>query len=227
MKRNSFILHTDSLDILSELTDEQAGALFKAISEYQRSGESSLEGIMKALFIPFKNQFDRDNEKYQKICERNKANGLGGGRPKSKETQSVTLDSQSNPEKPYNDSKNENENVVTIVTNRFDFFWSNFPPTRKGSKSKAESAYKSALKRDTEENILSGLKSYAESDEVSRGYAKGAAAWLNDDRWTSNYSRTPQGEKKTYSQTILSAKDKAIQMIREAEADDGIFTENF
>lgn len=63
MGRNSFIIHNDSLAVLSELTDEQAGVLFKAMYQYQKTGEITLDGIMKALFIPFKNQFDRDNEK--------------------------------------------------------------------------------------------------------------------------------------------------------------------
>lgn len=37
---------------------------------------------MKAVFIPFKNQFDRDLEKYQKKCEINKNNGKKWWRPK-------------------------------------------------------------------------------------------------------------------------------------------------
>lgn len=139
----------------------------------------------------------------------------------------VSNERAQNGHKPLEPMEPLEQDIITQPKNRFDEFWDIFPRQRRGAKDKAETAYRKAIKRDTEDNILSGLKSYAESDEVSRGYAKGAAAWLNDDRWTSNYSRTPQGEKKTYSQTILSAKDKAIQMIREAEADDGIFTENF
>ena len=33
--RKSFILHSDSLLILDELSNEQAGILFKAIKDYQ------------------------------------------------------------------------------------------------------------------------------------------------------------------------------------------------
>jgi len=32
--------------------------------------------------------------------------------------------------------------------------------------------------------FLEGVKNYVGSREVQDGYAKGAAAWLNDDRWT-------------------------------------------
>lgn len=117
MGKNSFILHTDSLDILSELTDEQAGLLFKAISKYQKTGETDLDGIMKALFIPFKNQFDRDSEKYQKICERNKSNGLNGGRPKENKAQNNPVgysETQPIPKKADsdNDSKSDSDNEL-------------------------------------------------------------------------------------------------------------------
>ena len=83
--KKSFILHADSLDILSELSDEQAGVLFKAINSYHSGKEVKLEGLMNAIFIQFKNQIDRDREKYEKRCKRNKANGSKGGRPKSED----------------------------------------------------------------------------------------------------------------------------------------------
>ena len=34
------------------------------------------------------------------------------------------------------------------------------------------------------------MLAYAASNEVRRGFAKGAAAWLNDDRWATD-DRTP------------------------------------
>lgn len=76
--------------------------------------------------------------------------------------------------------------------NRFEEFWEQFPRQRRGSKQKAQSAYDNAIERDTEDNIIDGVLRYAASDEVARGYAKGAQAWLNDDRWTSDYSIKPQ-----------------------------------
>lgn len=120
--RKSFIIHFDALDVLDELTDEQAGQLFKAISQYQKTGKNDLKGVMNAVFIPFKNQFDRDKEKYDSICERNKINGLKGGRPKPKETQKtqgVISGTQKNPNKPDNkndnDSKNKNDNKKEVM----------------------------------------------------------------------------------------------------------------
>lgn len=71
----------------------------------------------------------------------------------------------------------------------FPEFWEKFPSQRKGNKSKAEKAYRRAADRDSEGSILNGLISYCASDEVARGFAKGAEAWLNDDRWKNDYSK--------------------------------------
>ena len=76
-KRKSFILHIDSLGILDNLSDEQAGKLFKAIKSYQVDGELTTDEVIKLVFFPFKSQFERDNEKYKTICDRNKNNDKG------------------------------------------------------------------------------------------------------------------------------------------------------
>ena len=78
------VFYVDSLEVLDELTDEDAGKLFKAIKRYIECGEVELDGLLRAIFIPFKNQIERTNEKYKKICERNRANGRKGGRPPKK-----------------------------------------------------------------------------------------------------------------------------------------------
>ena len=76
------MLHLDSLCVLDDLTDEQAGKLFRAIREFNAGQEVELDPLLKIAFSPFKNQFIRDGVKYQAVIERNKANGAKGGRPK-------------------------------------------------------------------------------------------------------------------------------------------------
>lgn len=72
---------------------------------------------------------------------------------------------------------------------RWQDFKSVYPKARAGSWQKAEIAYRAAIKRGFDEDrIYAGAESYANSDEVVRGFAKGAAAWLNDDRFTNDYS---------------------------------------
>ena len=85
--KKSFLLHKDSLIILDEMTDAQAGQLFKAIKDYQNGSETNLDFGLKMAFAPFKNQFIRDNEKWQDKASVNRLNGKKGGRPKKpKET---------------------------------------------------------------------------------------------------------------------------------------------
>lgn len=73
-KRKSLILHFDSLEVLNELNNEQIANLFVAIRDYNLQKEVKLDWLMKAIFIPFKNQFDRDFEKYKKKCDINAEN---------------------------------------------------------------------------------------------------------------------------------------------------------
>ena len=105
MTRKSFILHIDSLGILNELTDEQAGQLFKLIYEYHNPNkpkQTQITQLVNLAFYPFKSQFERDNQTYNNVCERNKNNGLLGGRPKNK--------NPNKPKKADSDNKNKNDN---------------------------------------------------------------------------------------------------------------------
>ena len=101
--KKSFKLFYDSLDVLDELTDEQAGQLFKAIRSYEIDEIELLEGIMKAVFTPFKNNIDRGKEAYEKVVERNKANGLKGGRPITQDNPVGLNETQNNPQKADKD----------------------------------------------------------------------------------------------------------------------------
>lgn len=87
------------------------------------------------------------------------------------------------------------KNIYTPLNppDRFDEFWELFPRKRRGSREKAKQAYCKAIneQRATEENIINGVRAYQHSDEATKNggqFAKGCAAWLNDDRWTCDYS---------------------------------------
>lgn len=70
--RKSFVLHIDSLCVLDDLSDEQRGQLFYAIYQYQLGNEVEASPIVKIAFSQFKNQFNRDDEKYATLCEKNR-----------------------------------------------------------------------------------------------------------------------------------------------------------
>lgn len=76
--KKGFILYTDYYQYFKELTDEELGEVFRAVFEYQRGGEIKIfkQKYMHFLFILIKNNLDRDNDKYDKMCERNRQNAI-------------------------------------------------------------------------------------------------------------------------------------------------------
>lgn len=72
--KKSFILYTDQQEVVNSLTNEQAGKLLKAFFEYHTSNNVKLDNLLSLVFIPFKQTFTRDYEKWLKIANRNKEN---------------------------------------------------------------------------------------------------------------------------------------------------------
>lgn len=105
-----------------------------------------------------------------------------------------------------------------IQTNLFDQFWQIYPRQRRGSKDKALTAYKVAIRRgNTEQQILQGGKRYAASSDVARGYAKGCAAWLNDDGFNNEYQSVgAQGSTNSGSRRGFDALATAAAEIQES-----------
>jgi hypothetical protein len=115
MAKKSFLIHIDSLLVLNEMTDEQAGKLLKAIHAYHTGSQYETDLLTRVAFAPFKAQFDRDLESYEKTCERNKTNGAKGGRPKTEDNPTEPKETQkthsvnSEPKKPDNDNDKDSE----------------------------------------------------------------------------------------------------------------------
>lgn len=168
--KTGFILHFDSLNVLDELTNEQAGILFKAIRDYNLGKEPELDFAMRMAFLPFKNQFIRDGDKYEERCKTNKNNGLKGGRPrKAKETEKTELVNEE-PKKPYNknNNKNDNNNNIDSFQERVSKFlnWFNAEFTKHG---KPQSKFRT-LNNQTENNLKRLLDKYT-TEEWSHAFS--------------------------------------------------------
>ncbi len=73
--QKSFILHSDQIEIFENLSDEDAGKVIKEIYRYANYNKpTTLTGLLKTVFIPFKTALDRNGEKYERVCERNRKN---------------------------------------------------------------------------------------------------------------------------------------------------------
>ena len=74
-EQRGFIVYGDIKDILNELTDDQVAQLFRGMVNYFVDGKDpKFTGILKYVFIPIKQQMDRNADKYEKRCEKNREN---------------------------------------------------------------------------------------------------------------------------------------------------------
>lgn len=72
---DSFILYTSDYQLIQGLTDEQLGQLTRALFIYARDGKTiKLEPVVRMAFVFIKDKIDRNQTKYQKKCERLRAN---------------------------------------------------------------------------------------------------------------------------------------------------------
>ena len=71
--QKGFVVYGDIEETLDELTDEQVAKLFRGMVSYFNTGkEPKFSGLMKMVFIPIRQQMDRDTDKYEKKCEKNR-----------------------------------------------------------------------------------------------------------------------------------------------------------
>ena len=134
-EKKSFILYTDNSKIISKLSDEQAGILFKLIFKYADGEQVDADDpIIDIVFTTIQMQMDRDNEKWDKIKEKRSQAGKKGGRPKKDVKETLTKKANAFSEKQTkakkavnvnvngNVSVNENVNVISLEEKNKKFF---------------------------------------------------------------------------------------------------------
>nr|DAD95773.1 MAG TPA: hypothetical protein [Siphoviridae sp. cthh925] len=88
--KKSFVMYLDYEEHFNLLSDEELGMLVRTIMEYEKTRKiPQLEGMTKMAFSFIKAQLDRDREKYEKKCQKNRENGAKGGRPKKNQTDNI------------------------------------------------------------------------------------------------------------------------------------------
>ena len=74
-EQKGFVVYGDIEESLDELTDEQVAKLFRGMVNYFNTGKDpKFTGVLKLAFIPIRQQMDRDVDKYEKKCQKNKEN---------------------------------------------------------------------------------------------------------------------------------------------------------
>jgi hypothetical protein len=119
--KKSFVLYCDSLEILSELADEDAGKLFKIIHQYVTDKDPEInDPLLKIAFLPIKMQLKRDLKKWNNTREKRSEAGKLGGRPKKQDKAkkaNALFDNQKKKDKAKK-AVNVNDNVNVINNNK-------------------------------------------------------------------------------------------------------------
>jgi hypothetical protein len=192
--RKSFILHHDSLNVLDDLTDDQAGLLFKAIKAYHLGDELTLDVLTNIAMSPFRNQFDRDALKYEKLCEKNRliaetryntksTTGKAGNHSLPQVTKSTDNDSKSDSKSK---SDNDSDSKKEVTNDRFAEFWDLYGKKTDSSKCKTKFA---RLTKTEIELLFEKLPAYIKSTP-DKQYRKNPITWLNGKCWNDEIMQT-------------------------------------
>lgn len=165
-----FLLYNDYQETLSSLSDEEVGKLIRAIFEYEIDGVVPvLEKTLMMAFNFIKVDLDRNNNKYDSICERNRINGKKGGRPKNNPNNPVgileTQITQSNPKKlkktktklKENNKETNKESLDTDNAKKFLSKWNEVYGTQYTSTRQIEKPLAEWLKDHPIEKILEAI----------------------------------------------------------------------
>ena len=74
-EQKGFIIYGDIKAVIDELNDDQVAQLFRAMVDYFTTGKApKFSGVLKFVWITIQQQMDRDQEKYDKKCQKNREN---------------------------------------------------------------------------------------------------------------------------------------------------------
>ena len=208
--KKSFVFYHDQFESIKNLPKEIFADLIMAVMDYSSTGtEPDFDPVMCALFSTFKNTIDRDREKYNKICNRNRDNGLKGGRPKNPvkpKKPSGLIGNPSEPKKADSDSDSDSvrdserdiKNTPSFdVEDAFNQFWAIFP--KKVGKLDAKKKFAKAMKEATLSELLESLNKQKLSFEWTKQngrYIPNPSTWLNQGRWMDEIEvATPKAKK--------------------------------
>lgn len=189
--KKAFYLYNDYIDHVKLMSDEDAGKLFKAILEYENDLEvQELSGVAAMAFSFIKNQLDRDSNKYEEICRKNRENGMKGGRPRKntqKQSNRTVVEENPNNRPVFEMEETEKqEKKPAKKTNsypkNFEEFWAVYP--RKDEKGVAYAKYAARIKDGySPEELLQAATAYADRCrrlKTEKQYTKQAKTFLSD-----------------------------------------------
>ena len=117
-ERKSFIMYKSWAPLIEAMDDQEAGMLFKAIFDYQLTGEEPPRGCsFFPMFNLFKATFEKDLASYMETCETNKR--IAAERERKKTKHNEPLRSVTNRNEPLR-SATDNDNDIDNDSNKRD-----------------------------------------------------------------------------------------------------------
>ena len=182
---SSFNVYHSYLQALEPLSDAECGRLLKACLQYSMTGEApELRGNEKFLFPSWKSQIDRDREKYEARCQKNKenisvrwyTNEYDGIRTYTKRTKDKEKDKDNNT--PHKSPQGDDDG--------FSEFWASYPNKRCGKANALKAWRKIKHTPELDADIMNGLerqKAWPQWEKDGGQYVPMATTWLNQRRW--------------------------------------------
>lgn len=112
--KESFVIYKSFYRPIRSLSLDYKGLILDAMFQYQIDGSiPELPPVVNMAFQFIRDQFDRNNAKYEIVVERNKTNGSKGGRPRITQKTQWDKNSSNNPNEPKKaDNGNEKDNEM-------------------------------------------------------------------------------------------------------------------
>ena len=111
-----FAAYHSYLKSIEPLNDAERGRLFTACLQYSMTGiEPELHGNERFIFPTIQSQIDRDREKYDRKCEKNRENGTRGGQANAAERKQSEANA---PQTPPKEKEKEKEKEKTKRRNQ-------------------------------------------------------------------------------------------------------------
>ena len=155
--KKSFVLYTDLLEVVEELSDEEAGQLFKTILRYVNDKNPEVPKSIKLAFIPIRQDLKRDLEKYEAKRERFMKIG--------KQYQHTENEPNTEPHDAVFGGVNDNVNVNVNGS-------INTPP-KEINKEKVDALFQEGKKEGMEEEEINQMLDYINQNQIKIKSVKG------------------------------------------------------
>lgn len=199
MAKDNFIFYREWFNAIRELEPAEQLQSYDAIMRFVFEGVEPSDKYIRAVTAMMRSTIIRDREKYERVCERNRTNGIKGGRPRKTETQKT----EPNPKNPMGFEKQSEQSTAehddkptpehrTAIEQQFEDFRVAYPGSKRGFaaefdnfKRKNKTAWRDIvpLLMPALNRLIEWRERAAAAGQFVPNY-KNLQTWLNKQCWT-------------------------------------------